>query len=295
MKLVVCGCSWSSRDPSFPNTEHGYFIAEHFGWEYHNIARVGCDIFGIRLLIDYAVDVLKADIILVNWTTACRVTWNHKGKRYYPTHGLKQLDYDVDDFFDNERCHPAKDDPDFDPTIIAQSITGLVSFGNLMGTYEEAIEEWPWLPHHMSEKQFYAFREYYIHLYDDDLEAHKQYYLIESAVSKLQKSGTKFVMSPNTFNFAQAHAMKEGHSIDDHESINRAPHDEMYNEWNIIPKENIIAQPDDKTISDTLQWDFEIMEDPINYPTHDHCHHLSAESQERWANEVAIPKLKGLL
>ncbi|SVC17414.1 uncharacterized protein METZ01_LOCUS270268, partial [marine metagenome] len=23
MKLVVCGCSWSSRDPAFPNTEHG--------------------------------------------------------------------------------------------------------------------------------------------------------------------------------------------------------------------------------------------------------------------------------
>ena len=69
----------------------------------------------------------------------------------------------------------------------------------------------------------------------------------------------------------------------------------MYNEWSIIPEENKIHRPEQASISDALQWDFEIMEDPINHPTHDHCHHLSAESQERWANEVAIPKLKGLL
>lgn len=295
MKFVVCGCSWSSRDPSFPATEHGHFIAEHFGWEYHNIARVGCDNFGIRLQIDYAIDVLKADVILVNWTTACRVVWNHKGKKYSPTLGLKQLDYDVDDFFDNERCHPAKDDPDFDPTIISQSITGLVTFGNLMSTYEEAVEEWDWLPHHMSETQFYAFRNYYLNLYDDDVEAHKQYYLIESAVNKLQKSGTKFVMSPNTFNFAQSYAMKEGYDIDNYELIHRHPYDEMYNEWDIIPDENLLFKPDNLTISDALQWDFEMMDDPINHPTHDHCHHLSKEAQERWANEYAIPKFKTLV
>lgn len=295
MKFVVCGCSWSSRDPSFPETEHGHFIAEHFGWEYHNIARVGCDNFGIRLQIDYAVDELEADIVLINWTTACRVTWNHKGKRYYPTRGLKQLDYDVDDFFDNERCHPAKDHAEFDPTIISQSITGLVTFGNIMAPYEEAVEEWSWLPHHMSETQFYAFRNYYLNLYDDDVEAHKQYYLIESAVNKLQKSGTKFVMSPNTFNFAQSYAMKEGYDIDNYELIHRQPYDEMYNEWNIIPEENLLFRPDNLTISDALQWDFEMMDDPINHPTHDHCHHLSSEAQERWANEVAIPKLKSLI
>ena len=95
--------------------------------------------------------------------------------------------------------------------------------------------------------------------------------------------------------FAQANAMKEGYDISDYELIHRAPYDEIYNEWSIIPKENLLTRPDDTTISDALQWDFEIMEDPINYPTHDHCHHLSAESQERWANEVAIPKFKSLL
>jgi hypothetical protein len=30
MKLVVCGCSWSSRDPNNLDTEYGYYISKHF-------------------------------------------------------------------------------------------------------------------------------------------------------------------------------------------------------------------------------------------------------------------------
>ena len=40
-KLVVCGCSWSSRDLNYPDTEFGYFVSQHFDWDYQNIAVVG--------------------------------------------------------------------------------------------------------------------------------------------------------------------------------------------------------------------------------------------------------------
>lgn len=291
MKFVVCGCSWSSRDPSFPATEHGHFIAEHFGWEYHNIARVGCDNFGIRLQIDYAIDVLKADVILVNWTTACRVVWNHKGKKYSPTLGLKQLDYSVDKFFDNDRCHPAKDDPDFDPTIIAQSITGLVTFGNLMSTYEEANEEWPELHWHMNKEQFYAFRQYYLNLYDDDLEAHKQYFIMESAVNKMQRHNVKFLFAPNTFNYMQSVQLSNNEEWD-HEKHERNVFDELYNDWSFVPRENLLYPG----IAFALQWDNERLGgDSADQPDHDNCHHLSSWAQEKWATEVAIPRFKVLL
>ena len=79
MKLVVCGCSWSSRDNAYPDTEYGYFVSEHYGWEYQNIARVSGSNFNIRLQIDYAVKYLNPDFIIVNWTTPDRVDWNHKG------------------------------------------------------------------------------------------------------------------------------------------------------------------------------------------------------------------------
>ena len=290
MKLVVCGCSWSSRDPAFPNTEHGYFIAQEFDWQYHNIARVGCDNFSIRLQIDYAIDVLKADFILVNWTNACRVVWNHKGKRYSPTLGLKQLDYNVDSHFDNDRCHPARYDDDFDPTIIAQSITGLLSFGNLMSTYEEANEEWPELHNHMSEEQFYTFRQYYLNLYDDDIEAHKQYYIMESAVSKMQRHKVKFLFYPNTFNFMQS-VMTSKQEEWEYEKHQRNVFDEIYNDWVFVPKESLGKIP----ISNALAYDFETMDDAINHPDHDHCHHLSERAQKKWATEVAIPQIKLIL
>ena len=34
---------------------------------------------------------------------------------------------------------------------------------------------------------------------------------------------------------------------------------------------------------------------PINNPNHDHCHHLSADAQKKWANEIAIPKISNIL
>lgn len=291
MKLVVCGCSWSSRDPNHPDTEFGHFLSQHYGYEYHNIARVGCDNFGIRLQIDYAIDVLKADIIVVNWTTACRVVWNHKGLTYSPTKGLAQLDYDVDSFCRNKDTHPCYNDPDFAPTIISQSITGLLDLENPGITYNELKKWWPFLEHHMSESQWLAFRSYYIHLYDDDLEAHKQYYLMESAVAKMQRNNVKFVFAPNTFNFKQSHAMNKNISMDDYEGTHRNPHDELYNEWEFVPSANLAHTG----ISYGLQWDFELMDDPINSPTHDHCHHLTAESQKRWAHEIAVPIIDQLL
>jgi len=291
MKLVVCGCSWSSRDPSYPDTEYGYFIAKHFGWEYENIARVGCDNFGIRLQIDYAIDVLKADFIVVNWTTACRVVWNHKGKKYSPTKGLKQLDYSVDKFFDNERCHPEYGKEDFDPTIISQSITGLVTFGNLMSSYEEALKEWPELDWHMNAEQFYAFRNYYLNLYDDDIEAHKQYYMMESAVTKMQRHNVKFLFCPNTFNYMQSvHISKDENW--EYEKHERNVYDEMYNDWIFVPEESLCITG----VAFALQWDNNRQGgNAAEHPDHNHCHHLSAWAQEKWATEVAIPQITSLL
>ena len=62
--------------------------------------------------------------------------------------------------------------------------------------------------------------------------------------------------------------------------------------YDFVPKENLQLYTG---IADALQWDFETMEDPIGNPSHDHCHHLSAYAQERWATEIAIPKISNIL
>ena len=130
MKLVVCGCSWSSRDYAYPDTEYGYFISNELGWDYQNIARVGGSNFNIRLQIDYAIKNLNPDFIVVNWTTPDRFDWNHRGNLYEIEKGLKQSDYSVDKFFTNEWNHPCY--PDIEPTIMHQSMTGLVTYENFL-------------------------------------------------------------------------------------------------------------------------------------------------------------------
>ena len=285
MKLVVCGCSWSSRDHAYPDTEYGYFISNELGWDYQNIARVGGSNFNIRLQIDYAIKNLNPDFIVVNWTTPDRFDWNHRGNLYEIEKGLKQSDYNVDKFFTNEWNHPCY--PDVEPTIMHQSMTGLVTYDDFSRTYEEACVWWDDLPAHMSKAQWESMKTFYINLYDTDLEAHKQYYMMESAVNQMQRANVPFLFCPNTFNWKQN--IQERYKLTDEQK------EQYYIDgltYDFVPEKNLQLYTG---IADALAWDYETMEDPIGNPTHNHCHHLSANAHKRWATEIAIPKIKQIL
>lgn len=285
MKLVVCGCSWSSRDYTYPDTEYGYFISNELGWDYQNIARVGGSNFNIRLQIDYAIKNLNPDFIVVNWTTPDRFDWNHRGNLYEIEKGLMQTDYNVDKFFTNEWNHPCY--PDIEPTIIHQSMTGLVTYDDFSRTYEEACVWWDDLPYHMNKAQWESMKTFYINLYDTDLEAHKQYYMMESAVNQMQRADVPFLFCPNTFNWKQ--------NIQERFKLTDEQKDQYYIDgltYDFVPQDNLQLYTG---IADALAWDFETMDDPIGNPTHNHCHHLSADAHKRWATEIAIPKIKKLL
>lgn len=285
MKLVVCGCSWSSRDHAYPDTEYGYFISNELGWDYQNIARVGGSNFNIRLQIDYAIKNLNPDFIVVNWTTPDRFDWNHRGNLYEIEKGLKQSDYNVDKFFTNEWNHPCY--PDVEPTIMHQSMTGLVSYDDFARTYEEACVWWDDLPAHMNKAQWESMKTFYINLYDTDLEAHKQYYMMESAVNQMQRANVPFLFCPNTFNWKQN--IQERYKLTDEQK------EQYYIDgltYDFVPEKNLQLYTG---IADALAWDYETMEDPIGNPTHNHCHHLSADAHKRWATEIAIPKIRQIL
>ena len=285
MKLVVCGCSWSSRDHAYPDTEFGHFVSEYFGWEYQNIARVGGSNFAIRLQIDYAIKHLNPDFIIVNWTTPDRFDWNHKGDLYEPANGLIHSDYNVDEFVSNEWNHPHY--PKHKPTIMHQSITGLVTLDDLNRTYEEACVWWDYLPQHMNKKQWETMRQFYLHLYDTDLEAHKQYYMMESAVNQMQRAKIPFLFCPNTFNWKQN--IQERYKLTEEEKHRYYIQGFTYD---FVPEDNLQLY---KGIADALAWDFEFMDDPVGNPNHDHCHHLSADAQKKWATDIAIPKITKIL
>ena len=77
-----------------------------------------------------------ADFVIINWTTACRFSWNHSGKAYDPKKGIAHLDYDVDEYMTNESSHPTY--PDNEPVIISQSLTGMINTQNIE-MFREAV------------------------------------------------------------------------------------------------------------------------------------------------------------
>jgi|TARA_B110000483_G_C18091593_1_gene502204 hypothetical protein len=299
MNLVVCGCSWSSRDPNHLDTEYGYYISKHFGWDYQNIARPACDNFGIRLQIDYAIKELKADFIIVNWTTPCRICWNNTGKDYSIFEGLKQLDYDVENIKDDgsqgtftRHSHPLY--PNDTPVITSQSLVSILE-NNLTCTYEEACYNWWMLAQYFTSEQFYAFRKWYIYMYDHDLEAHKQLYIMQSAVEQMQRAKIPYLFCPNTFTFKQTETnlKQPDHNNRQTISIAETQHNTNNYLWDFVPEENMLNEG----ISSALQGDHRRMKEQNleHEPGGDYTHHLSPQAQEEWSNDHAIPKITSLL
>jgi len=293
MKLVVCGCSWSSRDPNNLDTEYGYYISKHFGWEYQNIARPACDNFGIRLQIDYAIKHLKADFIIVNWTTACRICWNNTGKNYDIQKGLIQLSYDVEtkgSDGSSEGNFTRKQHPEYpqdQPVITSQSLVSILE-NNLSCTYEEACFNWWMLDQYFTEDQFYSFRKWYLNMYDHDLEAHKQLYIMQSAVHQMQENNVKFLFCPNTFTFKQTQT-----NLANSDPENRPTLSIDCYLWDFVPEENLL----EPGISFALQGDHRRMKEQglELEPGTNYTHHLSPQAQQEWSTEFAIPKIQELL
>lgn len=285
MKLVVCGCSWSTRDRHYPDTEFGHFVAEHYGWDYVNLGIPGCSNHAIRLQIEHAVKVEKADFVIVNWTTACRDLINHSGKRFNFKNGLQNLDYEVDHLTNNKDWSPFGEDSH--ATVIAQSIPGLIYAEDPTASWETVLQFWPEGSHYFTEASFKAYRANFFHNYDSEVAAMNQYFIIQSAVHLLEKNNVKYVMSPNTFIWKQA--FMELNNLDFNADMADVYMDEYT--FDFIPKVNMLKPG----IADALQWDLEHNPDSVEYPDHSHCHHLTTWAQKKWATEVAIPQINKVL
>jgi len=285
MKLVVCGCSWSTRDRHYPDTEFGHFVAEHYGWDYVNLGIPGCSNPAIRLQIEHAVKVEKADFVIVNWTTACRDLINHSGKRFNFKNGLQNLDYEVDHLTNNKDWSPFGEDSH--ATVIAQSIPGLIYAEDPTASWETVLQFWPEGERYFTEASFKAYRANFLHNYDSELAAMNQYFIIQSAVHLLEKNNVKYVMSPNTFIWKQA--FMELNNLDFNADMADVYMDEYT--FDFIPKVNMLKPG----IADALQWDLEHNPDSVEYPDHSHCHHLTTWAQKKWATEVAIPQINKVL
>ena len=271
MKLVVCGCSWSSRDETVPDTEFGSLVAKHYNLDYINLATVGASNFVIRNQIDYAINKLNADLVIVNWTTPCRIEWQYNDIEFDPTLSIENFDYTINPH------NPLNRKPivDCDPGFAFNSITTILD--------ENTWDEWitstmgeQGLP--VTQEQFNSFKKYYLYWYDTRVELAKQIHYIKSAIYDFDKSDTLYLNGLNTLFFLQD------------QNLN-------YPEWkslcNFIPDDNRI-----KGVAEMLQIHDKEMKGYIEYSDNPGCnltYHISPDAQEYYFNNYIKPKLDNLL
>lgn len=248
MRLVVCGCSWSSECHRYPDTGYGSYLAEMLGAEYINLARPSASNYIIRLQIDYAVKNLKPDILVVGWTTPHRFEWQYdQSVKFDGT--LKSVTY----FDDHERTNDFHPIPENTPCITADSWNSI--FGQYYNKHSSE-DVMPLTNEFLNENQFQILKHFYLNFVSQELSKSKDTFLIESAVSQLTQSNTKFLMSS---------CWKEG--------------------LDFIPAENYIdVHPQD------IMNKFRDVTAESKY-----THHLVPKKQKFYATEYVFPAAKKLL
>ena len=190
MKLAVCGCSFSAHDPRAPGTEYGSIIADHFGWDYVNLARPSASNHIIRLQIDEAVQ-QGADWVIVNWTNSERLEWNYTNKQYKPRTGIKHVTYWDADHLTDAQCHPRAD---HDPVITSDSINNIFHRGRLEQFEDLSVKNgFRDITHWFTPERYEAVRHVYLHLWDDQLAQEKDSFLAESACWTLERAGINYL------------------------------------------------------------------------------------------------------
>lgn len=240
MKLAVCGCSWSSRDPNYPNHEFGQFIADYYDAEYYNLALPACTNFGIRLQIDHAIDNLNADFVIINATTPTRIDFKiNNSERYTHEKGWDNID----------------------KTLLTDSL-GSVFQDDLDTSFDENHIQ-KRLSKVMNKDTHALLKQYFLHFYDPDIERHKQYFILQNGLDKLLKNNINFIFSPNTFEWAEGMSMSNSLL-----EYNTEPF-----KWQ-IPSENLL----EKGIAEYLNVCDDVYGNWENSPGVKYSHHLPIES-----------------
>lgn len=281
-KLVVCGCSWSSRDRHQPGVEFGQFIADHYSWNYVNTAVVSASNFIIRLQIQHAIENESPDLFIINWTNPARIEWNFAGKEYNPLQGLKQVSYTTSTQSPDDELHPAGEL--VDPTIAFNTFQSLFC-EDLQLSFTEVCETYPVMASTCTEQNWNALRHYYTNLYDTALECHKQIYIMQSAIQELQRHNIPFLMSPNTLDFL--HDLQTLRGETDPQKILK---DSYYPLWDMIPEESKI----DGVASMLSEVDSKLYDTYDKNPGRFLSSHISPLAHKAYAERL-IPSINNLI
>ena len=259
--LVVCSCSWSSRDPVYPNFEFGFLVARKLGYNYINLARCGMSNFGIRLQIDYALKHLQPDFMIINATGVNRFEiLKDLDNKYDHNKAYDQVcfgDFDWD-HFDHE--HHINYGKTYDPQIWCDSIYTVIS--------QEAKRY-----QQIDDDRIKALQDYAYYVFDENIKAHNDYFILQSGLLSILERKIPFLFSPNTFEYSEFD--KTG-LIEDHHHI------DSFN-WDFVPDKYYL----ENGAGEYARYNPEIVDETGNKTTHyPVSHHNSPYAHSIYAEHI---------
>ena len=161
MKIICCGDSFFSLDPSFPRTHLSELIAKKFNAELLNYGKTGSSNFFTCLQIDYALK-QNPDLIIFGFTTPGRMEIPIKGKEYQAGGEVLNVHYE-------DNCSK--------PNFYRPSWTKVISqsFPNIEKTT--------------------AFSHYITELYDEELKRRQDVMMAEGILYKLKSVEQRFIFT----------------------------------------------------------------------------------------------------
>lgn len=251
MKIAVCGCSWSSRDPVNPGFEFGQIVADYYGaTDYRNYAIPGCSNFIIALQVEQALNDFQPDLIIINATTVTREDFKiTNSSRYSHVEMLSSLG----------------------STLYSNSI-GSIFNEDINNTLSECHERSS-LEEVFTEQTHQLYKQWFLQFYDADIVKHKQYYLLQSVLYKLQIKQIPFLFSPNTFEWTEGWDLKTNDP-----ELNFTDNNHIWD----IPHQNMLLTG----VSDTLSVSDEIYGSWENSPGTTMSNHLAPECHQAYAAHI---------
>lgn len=177
MKIQVCGCSYFTTDPNYPNTHFTEIIADKLSASLINLAERGSSNFAIRLQVQSCLE-FKPDLIILGFTSPDRLDYMFEDKDYNPNMHVHNLKYLENREFVKNQCATIKSDPI--PALI-RSDSDLAQ----------------------------GAKDYVKYFYNYELQKHKDYLVAQTALFFLKTQGIPFVFSEGGLGFDNLGLLKD--------------------------------------------------------------------------------------
>jgi hypothetical protein len=179
MKVAVIGDSYMSATTKHKGLHFTEILAERLGWDLYTVARGGSTNNVIRSQIDYVINVVKPDFVIVGTTYVERLEIPIENTEYSISKGLLNFNYDRRQFADDQSFYNLATTP----TMEFDAVNSFIG-----------QDDQPIFDNNLTAQQRLILTKFYIHNFSRKWKTQLDTWILQSGFYELERSGIKFAI-----------------------------------------------------------------------------------------------------